>query len=286
MPSWGLPWGRGDAALTLATSLEHPLSTESSPQEWKTLTLLLQDFTSLWEGFSKKKCSLFMLSNMRPNITGEEVVVSSVVTAWGLGTCWTWESKSCLSTSLGEACRERKKCLGALGLGFSGVKTKLNGGGNSSPYFPFEQRSLPVSEPTRLPTVPVTSPGSGGETAFAGGRGTTTKVNGGFSALFTWFRWSLLWCKVSRGPTQKYMTGLWAPFSSACLHLPFLPLWPREETALNCCIWGYLSCPELLLLGHGDGKRSSVWLGALLKGAFLSLLSQGSLGQTHLSPFL
>lgn len=74
-----------------------------------------------------------------------------------------------------------------LGFAFSEVKAKLNGDGNSSPYFPREQRSSSVSEPTRLRTVPMTSPASSARVAFARGRKVLRRVNGEFSALFTWF---------------------------------------------------------------------------------------------------
>lgn len=74
------------------------------------------------------------------------------------------------------------------GFAFSEVKAKLNGDRNYSPYFPLEQRSSSVSEPTRLHAVPMTSPASSAGVAFARGREVIRKVNGEFSALFTWFR--------------------------------------------------------------------------------------------------
>lgn len=164
----------------------------------------------------------------------------------------------------------------------------LNEDRNSSPYFPLKQRRWPVSEPTRLHTMPVTSPARGGVRALARGGETDRKKVPGFSALFSWSRWSPPWCKVSGVPTQKHMMGLWAPFGRACQHLPFLPLQPQEETALKTAAF-----PELFVLSKPFVARPPRWWkeqcaiwGVVLKEAFLSFPSQGGASRTRLSPFL
>lgn len=298
--------GKGDAALTLAASHEHLLSTEGSLQEWKTPNHFVPN-TSPFQGYFLRKN---VLSSCCPIVAEEEAgcsFLSSDSLRYGELLIWGKEELS-RSTSLGEACREIKQMhSGSFGLGFVNfwllfcfccvfcslglfvcflMKANLNEDRNSSPYFPLEQRSFPVSEPTRLHAMPVTSPGCV-RALDRGGENDRKKVTG-FPAVFTWFRWSPPWFKISGAPTQKYMMGLWTPFSSACLHLPFLLLQPQEETALKTAAF-----PELFVLLKPFVARPPWWWkeqcviwGAVLKEAFLSFPSQGGPGWTCLSPFL
>lgn len=171
--------GKGDAALTLAASHEHLLSTEGSLQEWKTPNHFVPN-TSPFQGYFLRKN---VLSSCCPIVAEEEAgcsFLSSDSLRYGELLIWGKEELS-RSTSLGEACKEIKQMhSGSFGFGFVNfwllfcfccvfcslglfvcflMKANLNEDRNSSPYFPLEQRSFPVSEPTRLHAMPVTSPG-------------------------------------------------------------------------------------------------------------------------------